>query len=90
MVIEAGADKLEYELRLQTQFNFELAQNTAIAVLSRLEGKKPPTLQDTYPTLFGDTNHIEQDNKPEMWELYKEQFLDFANLHNKNRKKKEG
>ena len=59
MVIEAGADKLEYELRLKTQFNFELAQNTAIAIMSRLEGKKPPTLQDTYPTLFGDINHIE-------------------------------
>jgi hypothetical protein len=44
MVIEAGADKLEYELRLQTQFNFELAQNTAIAVMSRLAGKNPPTI----------------------------------------------
>lgn len=91
LVINAGADKLEYDLRLQVQMQYEQAQNIAVAVTSLLSGKKPPTIQEVYPSLFGVADDTqEQEHKPQMWEIYKEQFLDFANLHNKNRKKKEG
>lgn len=90
MVIESAAERLDYDLKLKIQGDYELAQNIAIAVCLRLDGKKPPTLQETYPTLFSNIEQEEVENKPQLWEIYKEQFLDFANLHNKNRKKKEG
>lgn len=89
-IIESTAEKLEYDLKLKLEGDYELAQNIAIAVCARLGGKKPPTLQETYPTLFSTAEQVKVEDRPQAWEIYREQFLDFANLHNKNRKKKEG
>jgi hypothetical protein len=89
MALEAYTDKFKDEFKLSVQQNYELAQLVSIAVTARLSNKIPPSLEDTYPTLFGNTNPVgENGYRPNPTDLYKEQFLDFANLHNKKRKER--
>ena len=65
---------------------YDSAQLIATCVLSGLNGKPFPTLQEFYPTLFANP----QPQEDKSWMLYKEQMIDFANAFNKKRQAKEG
>ena len=51
----------------------------ATFVLQGLNGKKMPKFEELYPDLA----QADEDNAEQAMQLYKEQFMDFANRHNK-------
>lgn len=63
-----------YKMKLQE--NYSNAVMIATFVLQGLNGKKVPKFEELYPDLV-------QDNNDQAMQLYKEQFMDFANRHNK-------
>lgn len=89
LIIEAYNKRTTNELKQSLIMNYNLAQNIAVAVDCRLNGKKPPSLYETYPDLFKEEKEQEEENKKALaLALYKEQFIDFANHHNKMRGEK--
>lgn len=63
-----------YKMKLQE--NYSNAVMIATFVLQGLNGKKVPKFEELYPDLA-------QADDDQAMQLYKEQFLDFANRHNK-------
>ena len=66
-----------YKMKLQE--NYSNAVMIATFVLQGLNGKKVPKFEELYPDLATDND----DNSDQAMQLYKEQFMDFANRHNK-------
>ena len=48
-----------------------------------MSNEEVPSLYETYPDLFKE--EIAAQDTTNQWQFYKEQMLDFANLHNKKR-----
>lgn len=67
-----------YKMKLQE--NYSNAVMIATFVLQGLNGKKMPKFEELYPDLAQNDN---DDNSDQAMQLYKEQFMDFANRHNK-------
>ena len=65
-----------YKVKLQE--NYSNAVMIATFVLQGLNGKNIPKFEELYPDLTQ-----ENDNAEQAMQLYKEQFMDFANRHNK-------
>lgn len=63
-----------YKMKLQE--NYSNAVMIATFVLQGLNGKKVPKFEELYPDLA-------QADDDQAMQLYKEQFMDFANRHNK-------
>lgn len=63
-----------YKIKLQE--NYSNAVMIATFVLQGLNGKKMPKFEELYPDLA-------QADDDQAMQLYKEQFMDFANRHNK-------
>lgn len=68
----------DYKIKLQE--NYSNAVMIATFVLQGLNGKKIPKFDELYPDLVQEDN---DDNAEQAMQLYKEQFMDFANRHNK-------
>lgn len=89
MIIEAFNERTKNDFKQTLALNYSLAQTIAVAVDCRLNGKQPPSLYETYPDLFAE--ELKEKRAKEQaaaLELYKAQFLDFANRHNKRRGEK--
>lgn len=67
----------DYKVKLQE--NYSNAVMIASFVLQGLNGKKIPKFNELYPNLVQE----DEDNTDQAMQLYKEQFMDFANRHNK-------
>lgn len=78
--VEVENEKTENEFKKEIMLQHNLAQLISSAVVLKLSGKTFPSLKETYPALFSDTEQSIEDNS---WMIYKERFLDFANEHNK-------
>ena len=63
--------------------NYMIASLTASFVSSVFSGNEIPTLSEVYPDLFKEEQK-EEEIEDKSWMLYKEQFIDFANAHNKH------
>lgn len=68
----------DYKVKLQE--NYSNAVMVATFVLQGLNGKKIPKFNELYPNL---EIQEDNDNAEQAMQLYKEQFMDFANRHNK-------
>lgn len=80
IVCDSYNQKQQEDFKTKIAMNYNLANLTSIFVNLRMNGKEIPTLQQTYPDLF----EGEQEEAEDMsWQIYKEQFMDFANSHNK-------
>lgn len=82
LICDSYNQKQELELKTKLSMNYNLANLVSIFVNLRLNGKEVPTLQETYPEIFGETKQ-QQEKEDKSWMIYKEQFLDFARSHNK-------
>ena len=65
--------------KMQLRENYSNAVMIATFVLQGLNGKKMPKFEELYPDLA----QADDDNSDQAMQLYKEQFMDFANRHNK-------
>lgn len=83
LIIEAQCDKKIAELKQKVSLDYSLAQAISLAVLYRMNNDEVPSLYETYPDLFKE--EIAAQDTTKQWQFYKEQMLDFANLHNKKR-----
>lgn len=83
--IECYNERTREEYKKDLALNYALAQNIAVAVSANLSGQKAPSLYETYPDLFREEQPLQEDKT---WMLYKEQFIDFAQAHNKKRGEK--
>ena len=83
LIIEAKCDKKIAELKKKVSLDYSLAQAIALAVVYRMSNEEVPSLYETYPDLFKE--EIAAQDTTKQWQFYKEQMLDFANLHNKKR-----
>lgn len=79
--IEAYNTKREVELKQSAIDSYNLASLFSSFIGCALSGKKIPSLSDCYPDFFP-----KQENE-DIWMLWKEQLIDYANLHNKNKRK---
>lgn len=62
--------------------NYNLAFMMATFVGCAFAGKEIPSINELYPDQFKQDIPIEEDKS---WQIYKEQFIDFAIAHNKQR-----
>ena len=85
MIIEAHSEIQERQLKATAIENYQLANLISIDVSCRLNGEEVPTLEQVFPNLF---NEPQQEEKEVDWAAIrlKEQLLDFAEQHNKQRK----
>lgn len=83
MIIEAHSEIQERQLKATAIENYQLANLISIDVSCRLNGEEAPTLEQVFPNLFNEPQQEEVD-----WAAIrlKEQLLDFAEQHNKQRK----
>lgn len=84
MIIEAHSEIQEKQLKVTAIQNYQLANLISIDVSCRLNGEEVPTLEQVFPNLFNEP----QQEKEVDWAAIrlKEQLLDFAEQHNKQRK----
>ena len=84
MIIEAHSEIQEKQLKVAAIQNYQLASLISIDVSCRLNGEEVPTLEQVFPNLFNEP----QQEKEVDWAAIrlKEQLLDFAEQHNKQRK----
>ena len=75
-------DKEEQRVKEQAMNTYQQALLTAIFINRANNGKQPPSIQEIYPNLFTEDIPEAVDNS---WLLYKEQMLDYAELHNQRR-----
>ena len=85
MIIEAHSEIQEKQLKITAIQNYQLANLISIDVSCRLNGEEVPTLEQVFPNLF---NEPQQEKEEVDWAAIrlKEQLLDFAEQHNKQRK----
>lgn len=83
LIIDNYVNKKEEELKGNVANNYTIASLTASFVGSVLSGNEIPTLSEVYPDLFKEEQK-EEEIEDKSWMLYKEQFIDFANAHNKH------
>lgn len=81
LIVEAYNKKQEEEYKIQLSLDYQLASNIAYFVGLALNGKRIPSLQKTYPSLF---NEVEQ-KEVKSSAIQKELLIDFAIRHNKMR-----
>ena len=84
MIIEAHSEIQEKQLKVTAIQNYQLVNLISIDVSCRLNGEEVPTLEQVFPNLFNEP----QQEKEVDWAAIrlKEQLLDFAEQHNKQRK----
>lgn len=84
MIIEAHSEIQERQLKVTAIQNYQLAFLISMDVSCRLNGEEVPTLEQVFPNLFNEP----QPEKEVDWAAIrlKEQLLDFAEQHNKQRK----
>lgn len=69
--------------------NYSLANLISAFVSNNLNGKKNPPIEEIYPQIFGSTTSAEADDVARN-NFIKDQWIAFAEHHNKLRKQKEG
>lgn len=84
MIIEAHSEIQERQLKATAIENYQLAFLISMDVSCRLNGEEVPTLEQVFPNLFNEPQQEEEVD----WAAIrlKEQLLDFAEQHNKQRK----
>ena len=84
MIIEAHSEIQEKQLKVAAIQNYQLANLISIDVSCKLNGEEVPTLEQVFPNLFNEPQQKEEVD----WAAIrlKEQLLDFAEQHNKQRK----
>ena len=84
MIIEAHSEIQERQLKATAIENYQLANLISLDVSYRLNGEEVPTLEQVFPNLFNEPQQEEEVD----WAAIrlKEQLLDFAEQHNKQRK----
>lgn len=86
IIIESYAEETENKVKEKFAFNYNNAVLIANFVCRGLNGEKLPPIHEIYPDMFAAPTPKEDDKA---LQLYKEQFLDFANAHNRKLRNKE-
>lgn len=82
LLIQTFQEKEEIRAKEILASNYNLASMIASFVGCSLAGKQIPDINELYPTQFQEEKPIEEDMS---WMIYKEQMIDFAIAHNKQR-----
>lgn len=82
LLIQTFQEKEEMRAKEIIATNYNLATMVATFVGCSLAGKQIPDINELYPTQFQEEKPIEEDKS---WMIYKEQMIDFAIAHNKQR-----
>lgn len=82
LLIQTFQEKEEIRAKEILASNYNLASMIAGFVGCSLAGKQIPDINELYPTQFQEEKPIEDDKS---WMIYKEQMIDFAIAHNKQR-----
>lgn len=82
LLIKTFQEKEEIRAKEILASNYNLASMVATFVGCSLTGKQIPDINELYPTQFQEEKPIEDDKS---WMIYKEQMIDFAIAHNKQR-----
>lgn len=87
LVIKSHYEEEQRKQKNTTINNYNLATMVADFVGLSLNGKEKPNLYDIFPTLFKEECEEQQAERDKLaMALYREQMLDFAKYHNKQRK----
>ena len=86
LVIKSFQKREEIKAKEILATNYNSAFMIASFVGDILNGKKIPSINELYPNQFPKEEVPVEEDKS--WMLYKEQMLDFAAAHNKNRQRK--
>lgn len=87
-ILNGAQKKAEREAQEKIMLNYMLANDISIFVNLRLNGKPVPEFYELYPQYRQAETDVEVEDKS--WMIYKEQFIDFSEYHNKRRRDKEG
>lgn len=82
LLIQTFQEKEEIRAKEILASNYNLASMIASFISCSLAGKQIPDINELYPTQFQEEKPIEEDKS---WMIYKEQMIDFAIAHNKQR-----
>jgi hypothetical protein len=81
IIMDNFIESRQNEIKTTISMNYNTASLIANFVCRGLNGDKLPALEELYPDLFAAETTPEDEEKA--MQLYKEQFLDFANAHNR-------
>lgn len=82
LLIKTFQEKEEIRAKEILASNYNLASMIASFIGCSLDGKQIPDINELYPIQFQEEKPIEEDKS---WMIYKEQMIDFAIAHNKQR-----
>lgn len=82
LLIQTFQEKEEMRAKEIIATNYNLATMVATFVGCSLAGNNIPSINEMYPKEFPQDTPIEEDMS---WMIYKEQMIDFAIAHNKQR-----
>ena len=89
ILIEAYIEKVKEDTKQKFAYSYNNAVLIAIFVCKGLNGDRLPPIEEVYPDMFKSEQdiQIDVDKQDKVLQLYKEQFIDFANAHNEKLKK---
>lgn len=87
IIIENYIETKTNEVKEKVALTYNNASLIANFVCRGLNGDKIPSLSELYPEMFAEQVKPEEEDKA--LQLYKEQFLDFANGHNRKLRNKQ-
>lgn len=85
-MIEAYIEKVKADNQQKLAYSYNNAVLISMFVCKGFNGDKLPRIEEIYPDEFKE-EQIDVDKQNKALQLYKEQFIDFANAHNKKLKK---
>ena len=90
--IDADQEQRENEVRTQVANAYNLAGLIALFIGNSFNGQKNPSIEELYPQLFPTEPSTPgmSDVEYQRMMMYKEQFMDFAEAHNKKHHTQEG
>lgn len=86
LLIKAYTEKIQAENQQKLAYTYNSAVLIAMFVCKGFNGDKLPYIEEVYPNVFKDLPNNNVDKQDLEIQLYKEQFIDFANAHNKKLK----
>lgn len=90
MIIENYVEERQNEVKEKFAFDYNNAVLISNFVCRGLNGDKIPPIEEMYPDIFAaEVKKVEPNKDDKALQLYKEQFLDFANAHNRKLRNKE-
>lgn len=81
---------MEIERKKQAEVAYTEATLVASFILGGFGGKNPPKIEELFPDIYEATKTEEEKEaeRAAAWQLYKEQFIDYADSYNKQREKR--